>query len=65
MTRKTTLLTADNARNEESLICLNAKVVLRAEARVCVCGSGFMLAGGVCSGLRQLDGLWALLDVTP
>ena len=49
-------------RNEEVLIYLDGKLVPRAEAKVSVFDSGFLLGDGVWEGLRLHNGTFAFLD---
>ena len=51
-----------DARNEDILIWLNGALVPRAEAKVSVYDSGFMLGDGMWEGLRLHDGVWPFLD---
>ena len=52
----------EDQRNEEILIYLNGKTVPKAEAKVSVYDSGFMLGDGVWEGLRLYNGTWAFID---
>jgi len=52
----------DDARNESILIYLNGRIVPKAEARISVYDSGFMLGDGVWEGLRLYNGRWAFID---
>ena len=52
----------DDARNADILISLNGTLVPRAEARVSVFDSGFILGDGVWEGLRVVDGGIAFLQ---
>ncbi|MFW8633887.1 D-amino acid aminotransferase [Cribrihabitans pelagius] len=52
----------EDQRNEEILIYLNGRIVPKAEAKVSVYDSGFMLGDGVWEGLRLYNGTWAFLD---
>lgn len=61
MTR-TTHDTLDDPRNAEVLVWLNGELVPRAEAKVSVLDSGFMLGDGVWEGIRLHNGRFAFLD---
>jgi branched-chain amino acid aminotransferase len=61
MTR-TTHDTDDDPRNAEVLIYVNGELVPRAEAKVSVLDSGFMLGDGVWEGIRLHNGRLAFLD---
>jgi branched-chain amino acid aminotransferase len=52
----------EDARNDAILIWLNGQVVPKAQARVSVYDSGFMLGDGVWEGIRLYNGRWAFLD---
>ena len=52
----------EDQRNEEILIYLNGEIVPKAEAKVSVYDSGFMLGDGVWEGLRLYNGRWAFMD---
>lgn len=52
----------EDARNEQIKIFLNGDIVPKAEAKVSVYDSGFMLGDGVWEGLRLYDGVWAFLN---
>ncbi|SIS72015.1 branched chain amino acid aminotransferase apoenzyme [Roseivivax lentus] len=52
----------EDARNDALLLWLNGAMVPRAEARVSIYDSGFMLGDGVWEGLRLYNGRWAFLD---
>ena len=55
--------TADeDPRNETLLIWVNGELVPKAEAKVSVYDSGFMLGDGMWEGLRLYDGHWAFFD---
>lgn len=54
--------TLDDPRNDAVLIYVNGDVVPRAEAKVSVFDSGFMLGDGVWEGLRLHNGTFAFLD---
>ena len=58
----TTHQAADDARNEAILIYVNGNIVPRAEAKISVYDSGFMLGDGIWEGLRLYNGKWAFLD---
>jgi len=58
----TTHQAEEDARNEAILIYLDGKIVPKAEAKVSVYDSGFMLGDGVWEGLRLYEGTWAFLD---
>ena len=49
-------------RNDNILIYVNGEIVPRADARVSVYDSGFMLGDGVWEGLRLHAGAWGFLD---
>ncbi len=57
----TTHQAADDARNEAIVIYVNGKLTPRAEAKVSVYDSGFMLGDGIWEGLRLYNGKWAFL----
>ncbi len=52
----------DDPRNEDLILWLNGKLVPKAEARVSVYDSGFMLGDGVWEGIRLYNGRWAFID---
>jgi len=52
----------EDARNEQILIYVDGRIVPKAEARVSVYDSGFMLGDGVWEGIRLYDGRWAFVD---
>jgi len=52
----------DDPRNADILVYVNGDLVPRAEAKVSVLDSGFMLGDGVWEGLRLHDGALAFLD---
>lgn len=52
----------DDPRNEDLILWLNGKLVAKAEARVSVYDSGFMLGDGVWEGIRLYNGRWAFID---
>lgn len=58
----TTHDTEEDARNQDILIYVNGDVVPRAEAKVSVYDSGFMLGDGMWEGMRLYDGTWAFFD---
>ncbi|MBI1417207.1 MAG: aminotransferase class IV [Limimaricola sp.] len=58
----TTHQAEEDARNEQILIYVDGRIVPKAEARVSVYDSGFMLGDGVWEGLRLYNGRWAFLD---
>lgn len=60
--KRTTHDADDDARNENILIYLNGEVVPRAEAKVSVYDSGFMLGDGMWEGMRLYNGKWAFFD---
>ncbi len=62
MDHVTTHQAEEDARNEDILIYLNGKIVPKAEAKVSVYDSGFMLGDGIWEGLRLYNGVWAFLD---
>jgi len=62
MTEVTTHQAEDDARNESILIYVDGQIVPKADARVSVYDSGFMLGDGVWEGLRLYDGKWAFMD---
>ena len=51
----------EDARNGSVLIYVNGQIVPKAEAKVSVYDSGFMLGDGVWEGLRLFKGKWAFL----
>jgi len=59
---RTTHDAEEDARNRDILIYVNGDLVPRAEAKVSVYDSGFMLGDGMWEGLRLHDGVWAFLD---
>ena len=59
---QTTHAAEEDARNEAILIWLNGHIVPKAEARVSVYDSGFMLGDGVWEGVRLYNGTWAFAD---
>ncbi len=58
----TTHQAADDARNESILVYVNGQLTPRAEAKISVYDSGFMLGDGIWEGLRLYNGKWAFLD---
>jgi len=62
MTDHSTHTAEDDARNADILIHVNGDLVPRAEARVSVYDSGFMLGDGMWEGLRLYNGTWAFFD---
>ncbi|MDD9933563.1 MAG: D-amino acid aminotransferase [Myxococcales bacterium] len=52
----------EDARNERVIVYVDGQLVPRAEAKVSVFDSGFMLGDGIWEGLRLYDGHWAFLD---
>lgn len=62
MDHVTTHQAEEDARNEEILIYLNGAIVPKADAKVSVYDSGFMLGDGIWEGLRLYNGAWAFLD---
>ncbi|TKZ15990.1 aminotransferase class IV [Shimia litoralis] len=58
----TTHQTEDDARNEDILIYVNGSICPKADAKVSVYDSGFMLGDGVWEGLRLYEGHWAFLS---
>ena len=52
----------EDARNENVLIWVDDGLVPRADAKVSVFDSGFMLGDGVWEGMRLYNGRWAFLD---
>ncbi len=51
-----------DARNEDILIYVDGDLVPKAEAKVSVYDSGFMLGDGMWEGLRLYNGKWAFFD---
>ena len=51
-----------DARNETIKIWINGELVPRAEAKVSVYDSGFLLGDGMWEGLRLHGGVWPFLD---
>ena len=58
----TTHQAEEDARNASILIYVDGKVVPKAEAKISVYDSGFMLGDGVWEGLRLYNGKWAFLN---
>ena len=58
----TTHQAEDDARNEDILIYVNGSICPKADAKVSVYDSGFMLGDGVWEGLRLYEGHWAFLN---
>lgn len=58
----TTHQAEEDARNDDILIYVNGRIVPKADAKVSVYDSGFMLGDGVWEGLRLYEGKWAFLD---
>ena len=52
----------DDPRNDTLLIYVNGAIVPKAEAKVSVYDSGFMLGDGMWEGLRLYNGRWAFFD---
>src|SRR5690606_14882605 len=52
----------DDPRNQNILIYVNGELMLRAEAKVSVYDSGFMLGDGMWEGMRLYNGKWAFFD---
>ncbi len=53
---------AADSRNDELMIYVNGAIVHRADAKVSVYDSGFMLGDGIWEGIRLYNGKWAFLD---
>ncbi|MEM1066802.1 MAG: aminotransferase class IV [Pseudomonadota bacterium] len=53
---------AFDARNDDILIWVNGELVHKADAKVSVYDSGFMLGDGMWEGMRLYDGVWAFFD---
>ncbi len=62
MPQPTTHDAEEDVRNRDILIWVNGELLPRAEAKVSVYDSGFMLGDGMWEGLRLYDGVWAFLD---
>ncbi len=58
----TTHQAEEDARNEDIKIFVNGQVIPRADAKISVYDSGFMLGDGVWEGLRLYEGTWAFAD---
>ena len=58
----TTHQAQDDARNADILIYVDGKIVPKADAKVSVYDSGFMLGDGVWEGLRLYANKWAFVD---
>ena len=58
----TTHQAEEDIRNETVLIYLDGQIGPKAEAKVSVFDSGFMLGDGVWEGLRLYNGRWAFID---
>ncbi|MFT6912255.1 MAG: branched-chain amino acid aminotransferase [Paracoccaceae bacterium] len=58
----TTHQAAEDARNAHIMIYVDGALAPRADAKVSVFDSGFMLGDGVWEGLRLYDGRWAFLE---
>ncbi|MFT4784786.1 MAG: branched-chain amino acid aminotransferase, partial [Paracoccaceae bacterium] len=58
----TTHQAAEDARNAHIMIYVDGALAPRADAKVSVFDSGFMLGDGVWEGLRLYNGRWAFLD---
>ncbi|MCL4186096.1 MAG: aminotransferase class IV [Rhodobacteraceae bacterium] len=52
----------EDARNDRLILWLDGTLVPKAEARVSVYDSGFMMGDGVWEGLRLYNGRWAFVD---
>ena len=59
---KTTHDSLEDARNETIKIYVDGKIVPKADAKVSVYDSGFMLGDGMWEGLRLYDGVWTFFD---
>ena len=57
----TTHQAQEDARNASILIYVDGKIVPKAEAKISVYDSGFMLGDGIWEGLRLFNGKWAFL----
>lgn len=62
MDNQTTHQAEEDARNDSVLIYVDGQIVPKAEAKISVFDSGFMLGDGVWEGLRLYNGAWAFLD---
>jgi branched-chain amino acid aminotransferase len=58
----TTHQAEEDSRNETVLIYVDGQIVPKAEAKVSIFDSGFMLGDGVWEGLRLYNGRWAFID---
>ncbi len=52
----------EDSRNEDLLIWVNGELVPKADAKLSVYDSGFMLGDGMWEGLRLYNGTWAFFD---
>lgn len=52
----------EDARNQHIGIYINGEILPRAEAKVSVYDSGFLLGDGMWEGMRLYDGVWAFFD---
>jgi branched-chain amino acid aminotransferase len=52
----------DDPRNADVLVHVDGALVARAEAKVSVFDSGFMLGDGMWEGMRLVDGVWCFFD---
>ncbi|MEO0356822.1 MAG: aminotransferase class IV [Pseudomonadota bacterium] len=52
----------EDARNQDILIYINGDLVPRADAKISVYDSGFMLGDGMWEGMRLHNGRWAFFD---
>lgn len=59
---KTTHDSLEDARNETIKIYVDGQIVPKADAKVSVYDSGFMLGDGMWEGLRLYDGVWTFFD---
>ena len=62
MAERSTHDAAEDPRNRDILIYVNGELLPRAEAKVSVYDSGFLLGDGMWEGLRLHNGRWAFLD---
>ncbi len=60
--KRTTHDSEQDDRNDNILIYVNGDVVPKAEAKVSVYDSGFMLGDGMWEGMRLYNGKWAFFD---
>lgn len=58
----TTHDTEEDHRNQSILLYVNGEIVPRAEAKVSVYDSGFMLGDGMWEGMRLYDGVWTFFE---